>query len=162
MQDRKQLKWNPSFSITGQCAEGSTPLLRGSNVWVSRPVCRRINLLCSRNFKIMSIKCGLHDCNSLEQDKDEESMCICVCLQWQIAGSSTSLSAVCALMLTWMGVWSLNSFTCTASSWSWTTALSLLVRHSAHTHIEKYSWVVLRKFQRFYSLSFHLKTLVAV
>ncbi|XP_050974456.1 phospholipase D1 isoform X3 [Labeo rohita] len=35
---------------------------------------------------------------------------------WQIAGSSTSHSAVCVLMLTWMGVWSLNSFTCTASS----------------------------------------------
>lgn len=29
--------------------------------------------------------------------------CICICLQWQIVGSSTSHSAVCALMLTWMG-----------------------------------------------------------
>lgn len=31
-------KWKLSFFITGQCVEGSTRLLRGSNVWVSRPV----------------------------------------------------------------------------------------------------------------------------
>lgn len=49
------MKWNPSFSISGQCAEGSTPLLRGSNVWVSRLVLRSINLHYIRNI------CKNHD-----------------------------------------------------------------------------------------------------